>query len=180
MTRANTRHCVNSLSMDFVSQSLSEAYFAGGCFWGVEALLEELPGVNSVESGYMGGHKDNPRYKEVITGRTGHAEAVRVYYDPSKIEFRQLAKMFFEIHDPTQVDRQGPDIGPQYRSAVFYTSPEQKKITEELIQILSSKGEKVATQVQPAGAFWPAEAYHQNYYERTGKEPYCHSRVIRF
>lgn len=180
MTRQNTRHCVNSVSMDFVSKSLEEAYFAGGCFWGVEYLLEKMDGVHDVVSGYMGGTVSNPAYRAVITGKTGHAEAVRVYYDPSKISYRQLAKMFFEIHDPTQVDRQGPDIGNQYRSAVFVTTPKQRTIVEELIQTLKKKGLKVVTTIHSAQAFWPAERYHQDYYVRTGKEPYCHGYVKRF
>jgi peptide methionine sulfoxide reductase msrA/msrB len=179
-TANNTRHCVNSLSLDFVSEPMEEAYFAGGCFWGVEALLEEAPGVNRVESGYMGGTKRNPGYREVTTGRTGHAEVVRVLYNPEKTPFETLAKLFFEIHDPTQVNRQGPDIGNQYRSAVFYGNETQKEVTEKLIGILRAKGFSIATTVEPAQEFWPAEDYHQDYYKRTGKAPYCHSYEPRF
>lgn len=180
MTDKNTRHCVNSLAMDFVERPLEEAYFAGGCFWGVEALLEELPGVQTVESGYMGGRVQSPTYTQISSGRTGHAEAVRVLYDPGTIGFETLAKAFFEIHDPTEVNRQGPDVGTQYRSAVFTTTAAQRESVEGLISLLRKKGLAVSTEVQPAGKFWPAEAYHQDYYERTGKAPYCHARVERF
>lgn len=158
----------------------ARAIFAGGCFWGVEHYLEMAPGVLSVTSGYIGGELENPTYQDVSYKKTGHAEAVEVVYDPSKTDFETLAKLFFEIHDPTQVNRQGPDIGEQYRSAVFYLDEEQKAITEKLIGLLEDKGYNVATQVVPAGKFWPAEDYHQDYYAKTGKEPYCHSRVERF
>ena len=129
MTERNTRHCVNSISIDFEAapEETAEAFFAGGCFWGVEHLLAQQPGVLSVESGYMGGHVDKPSYEQVCSGDSGHAEAVRVAYDPDKVAYRTLAKLFFEIHDPTQVDRQGPDRGPQYRSAVFYADPDQRR-----------------------------------------------------
>ena len=157
-----------------------KAYFAGGCFWGVEHLLQEVDGVESVVSGYMGGHTDNPTYEEVCDGTTGHAETVEVVFDPTKTDYETLAKLFFEIHDPTQVNRQGPDRGAQYRSAVFYVDDNQKMITEKLIGILKGKGLKVATEVSEAGTFYPAEAYHQDYYDRTGKTPYCHFRVERF
>ena len=166
--------------MDFVDDSREEAYFAGGCFWGVEYLLEKMDGVHDVVSGYMGGTVPNPAYRAVVSGKTGHAEAVRVYYDSSKVSYRDLAKMFFEIHDPTQVNRQGPDIGNQYRSAIYVTTPAQRKTAEELIRTLEEKGLKVATSVHDAGAFWPAEAYHQDYYVKTGKEPYCHAYEKRF
>ena len=128
----------------------------------------------------MGGALKNPSYEAICTGKTGHAEAVRVRYDPTKVTFETLAKMFFEIHDPTQVDRQGPDRGPQYRSAVFVTSKDQEKTTLRLIGLLKKKGLKVVTQVADAEVFWPAEAYHQDYYVRTGKAPYCHAHTPRF
>ncbi len=180
MTGKNTRHCVNSLSMDFVSHALEEAYFAGGCFWGVEALLENLPGVEEVVSGYMGGRVSNPSYKDVVRGTTGHAETVRVLFDPNKTSYETLTRMFFEIHDPTQVDRQGPDRGTQYRSAIFFSDDTQRKIATDLKGVLAKKGYKVATVIEKAGAFWPAEEYHQDYYARSGKAPYCHARVKRF
>lgn len=154
-------------------------YFAGGCFWGVEHFLEEMPGVLDVESGYMGGSAA-PTYEEVSTGTTGHAETVRVTFDPGKITYEAVAKRFFEIHDPTQVGRQGPDIGDQYRSAVFVTGPEQRAVIDGLIGRLKANGYKVATEVAEADKFWLAEAYHQDYYERTRKVPYCHAPVPRF
>ncbi|MBN2797666.1 MAG: bifunctional methionine sulfoxide reductase B/A protein [Deltaproteobacteria bacterium] len=179
-TEEDTRHCVNSLSLGFSEAPLAEAYFAGGCFWGVEHYLQAVPGVKSVVSGYMGGDKPNPTYREVSTGRTGYAETVQVRYDPHQVQYRELAKLFFEIHDPTQRGRQGPDIGDQYRSAVFTVSEEQAAATSELITTLKRRGYDVATEVKPAGVFWPAEDYHQDYYQRTGKTPYCHARVERF
>lgn len=156
------------------------AYFAGGCFWGVEHYLEQLDGVISVESGYMGGHVEAPTYEQVTSHTSGHLEAVEVRFDPAKISYEAVAKRFFEIHDPTQADGQGPDIGPQYLSAVFYTSPEQKQTTEALIDTLEARGYAVVTEVRPADRFWKAEAYHQDYYANTGKTPYCHGRVKRF
>ena len=160
--------------------STERAYLAGGCFWGVEHFLEELDGVVDVRSGYMGGHVPDPTYRQVSSGRTGHAETVEVVFDPQKVTFETIARTFFEIHDPTQLNRQGPDVGTQYRSAVFYTDAEQKAVTEELIEILGENGYDVVTQVEEAGTFWPAEAYHQDYYEKTGKTPYCHGYVERF
>jgi len=185
-TAKNTRHCVNSISLKFVPASASaevkteKAYFAGGCFWGTEYLLQQAPGVISTQVGYMGGAKDNPTYKEVCYTETGHAEAVEVVFDPSKTNFETLAKLFFEIHDPTQVDRQGPDVGDQYRSEVFFVDDNQKATTEKLIGLLRDKGLKVATTLSKADTFWPAEDYHQDYYTKTGKEPYCHIYTKRF
>jgi peptide methionine sulfoxide reductase msrA/msrB len=183
-TAKNTRHCVNSVSLNFVpAESASQtdtAYFAGGCFWGVEYNLEKIDGVISVTSGYMGGHKDDPTYKEVCYTNTGHAETVQVIFDPSKTDFETLARLFFEIHDPTQANRQGPDVGEQYRSAIFYTSDSQKDISEKLIKILKDKGYDVVTRLEKAGTFWKAEDYHQDYYNKTGKEPYCHIYQKRF
>ena len=128
----------------------------------------------------MGGAKDVPTYEEVSSGDTGHAETVRVTFDPKKVSYEAVAKRFFEIHDPTEVDRQGPDIGTQYRSAVFVTGPEQRAVVEGLIARLKANGYAVATTIDDAGSFWPAEEYHQNYYVRTRKEPYCHTPVPRF
>jgi peptide methionine sulfoxide reductase msrA/msrB len=185
LTSANTRHCVNSLSMEFVrradvSERFRKAVFAGGCFWGVEYYLQTMPGVIRAVSGYTGGTRKNPTYKEVCGGRTGHIEAVEVLYDPRQITYEALARMFFEIHDPTQVNRQGPDVGEQYKSVVFYADEKQKKTAEELIGILKDKGLKVATELRPAAIFYEAEENHQDYYFRKGSTPYCHSRVRRF
>ncbi|MBQ4279592.1 MAG: bifunctional methionine sulfoxide reductase B/A protein [Rikenellaceae bacterium] len=185
-TPKNTRHCVNSVSMEFVPADEAKtartdtAIFAGGCFWGVEHLMQQAPGVLTVESGYTGGRTAHPTYEQVCSHTTGHAEAVRVTFDPSKTDYETLARLFFEIHDPTQADGQGPDIGDQYRSEVFYNSPEQKAAAEKLIARLKAKGYRVVTKVTPATAFWPAEPYHQDYYERKGSQPYCHRRVKRF
>lgn len=183
MTDKNTRHCVNSISLSFESSSQSPtdtAIFANGCFWGTEYHLQKVDGVIDTKPGYIGGHVKNPSYKQVCTGMTGHAEAVRVIYNPDSVRYETLAKLFFETHDPTQVDGQGPDIGNQYRTEVFYTNDEQKKIAEDLIQQLRDKGLDVATKVTPAAAFWVAEKYHQDYYLNNGKTPYCHSYIKRF
>ena len=184
LTPKNTRHCVNSVSLDFVPVEtyvrVEKAYFAGGCFWGIEHLLSRQEGVLETEVGYMGGAAQSPTYQEVCNGQTGHAETVEVIFDPSVTSFETLAKYFFEIHDPTQSNRQGPDVGPQYRSAVLVTSDKQEKVTLELITILKEKGFDVVTEVAPAGEFWAAEKYHQDYYQNTGKTPYCHSYQKRF
>ncbi len=183
-TDKNTRHCVNSVSIEFIpaakTTASDTAYFAGGCFWGVEYYMEKAEGVVSVVSGYMGGDKKNPTYREVSNHSTGHAEVVRVIFYPSEISYRQLAMLFFEIHDPTQVNRQGPDVGEQYRSEVFFNNKEQKQIAENLISVLQNKGYKVATKVTPADVFWKAENYHQDYYEKKKDTPYCHTYIKRF
>jgi peptide methionine sulfoxide reductase msrA/msrB len=181
MTSKSTRHCANSVSLDFVAESDQQsAIFAGGCFWGVEHHLAKVPGVLSTTVGYVGGKTKTPTYREVCTKTTGHAEAVEVRFDASKVSYETLARLFFEIHDPTQVNRQGPDVGNQYRSAVFYTDEKQRETTEKLIGLLEAKGLDVATQVVKAARFWPAEDYHQDYYVKTGKQPYCHTRTKRF
>ncbi|NLI78705.1 MAG: bifunctional methionine sulfoxide reductase B/A protein [Candidatus Riflebacteria bacterium] len=156
------------------------AYFAGGCFWGVEHLMQQVKGVQTVTSGFMGGTVENPTYRQVCNHDTGHAEAVEVVFDPRQTTFEELARLFFEIHDPTQVDGQGPDLGDQYRSEVFFTSEAQKATAEKLIGILRSKGLNVVTRVTPAATFWKAEEYHQDYYRKSGGTPYCHRRVKRF
>jgi peptide methionine sulfoxide reductase msrA/msrB len=184
-TPKDTRHCVNSQSLDFVPAILDAgtygtALFAGGCFWGVEYFLQKEPGVVAVVSGYTGGSVKNPSYREVCTGTTGHAETVKVTYDVKKTNYETLLKLFLEIHDPTQVGRQGPDIGDQYRSEIFYKNDAQKAIAIKYIDILKDKGMKVATRVTRATEFYPAEEYHQDYYFRNGKVPYCHGYVERF
>ncbi|MCW8795433.1 MAG: bifunctional methionine sulfoxide reductase B/A protein [Chlorobium sp.] len=189
MTDKNARYCVNSISLDFKDEGASDAavagttqkaVFAGGCFWGVEYHFQKVAGVKSVTSGYTGGSKADPTYKEVSSGRTGHAEAVEVEYDPSVVSYETLAKLFFEVHDPTQLNRQGPDMGTQYRSAVYYANDEEKKIAEKLIGELKANGYDVVTEVEAASEFYPAEDYHQDYYEKTGKQPYCHIYEKRF
>jgi peptide methionine sulfoxide reductase msrA/msrB len=156
------------------------AIFASGCFWGTEYHFQRAPGVLSTRVGYTGGHKDNPTYREVCTGTTGHAEAIEVVYDPDQTDYETLARLFFETHDPTQIGGQGPDIGDQYRSVVFYVDDEQRIVTEKLIGLLTDMGYTVATEVEPASKFWPAEDYHQQYYDKTGKTPYCHIYTPRF
>ena len=183
-TPKNTRHCVNSISLVFIPDTDSErtkkAYFAGGCFWGVEYFFEHMEGVVSAVSGYMGGSKEYPSYREVCSGNTGHLETVEISYDPQKISYEALVKYFFEIHDPTQTDGQGPDLGEQYLSAVFYSTEEEKKTAEKLIALLEAKGFSVTTRLIPAKQFWKAEDYHQNYYEQKKGIPYCHRPVKRF
>ncbi len=150
------------------------AVFAAGCFWGVEHLFKKLDGVLSTTVGYTGGHLDNPTYEDVKTGTTGHYEAVLVEYDPQRISYEDLVKYFFEIHDFTQEDGQGPDIGPQYRSNIFYVDDEQKKVAEKIIFRLLQLGYDVKTGLSRFERFWSAEDYHQDYYDKTGHSPYCH------
>ena len=183
-TPKNERHCVNSISLDFV-EAASESHrdtaiFAGGCFWGVEYYMKKIKGVISTQVGYTGGKTDNPTYKQVCTGTTGHYEAIEVVFDPAQTTYEAVARMFFETHDPTQWNHQGPDWGEQYRSAVFYRTPAQKATTEKLISLLKEKGFKVVTEVLPAKTFWKAEDYHQDYYEHKGEAPYCHGYEKRF
>lgn len=180
------RYCLNSASLEFFEKGAElakaaqpiptqTAYFAGGCFWGVEDRFQQTPGVIDAVSGYMGGHDADPTYREVCSGETGHAETVRVVFDPARITFAQLLDVFFKYHDPTQLNRQGPDVGTQYRSAIFADDAEQLKAAAAFVQAQQSnarfKGRKVITQVVPkeqGGVFHPAEAYHQDYHERNG------------
>jgi peptide methionine sulfoxide reductase msrA/msrB len=176
-TPKNVRHCVNSISLDFVpaeEHGTERAIFASGCFWGTEYHLQKVPGVISTTVGYTGGDVENPTYKQVCTDKTGHAEAVEVIYDPSKTTYEQLARLFFETHDFTQLNRQGPDVGKQYRSGIFYLDEEQKLLAAKLVETLKQKGLDVKTELTQAGRFWPAEEYHQDYYKNNGKVPYCH------
>ncbi len=179
-TEKNTRHCVNSTSLTFKSienccEQHGFAYFAAGCFWGVEHHFENFKGVHSAVSGYMGGHLDNPDYHSVCTGTTGHLEVVRVEYDECQVSFKELAKLFFEIHDFTQNNGQGPDIGSQYLSAIFYLNDAQKRVALELVDELEDLNFKVATSLHEASNFYEAEDYHQDYYKKNGKTPYCHA-----
>ncbi|WP_301233989.1 peptide-methionine (S)-S-oxide reductase MsrA [Pandoraea cepalis] len=162
----------NSLS----NTHMEVATLAGGCFWCLEACYQQLDGVKSVVSGYEGGHVDNPTYEQVCEGETGHAEVVRLTYDPSVVTFEELLVVFFQIHDPTTVNRQGNDIGTQYRSAIFYQDEAQKTAAEHLIAELMAEmtyAHPIVTQVVPAQTFWPAEAYHQNYFRQHPDQGYC-------
>ncbi len=156
------------------------AYFAGGCFWGVEYYFQNLEGVISTKVGFMGGFVSNPTYKQVCSENTGHAETLEVKFDNQKTSFETLAKLFFEIHDSTQINRQGPDIGTQYRSAVFFKNEKQKEIVLNLINFLKEKGIDAVTQLLPTTTFWEAEDYHQKYYLYKGQKPYCHFRKLIF
>lgn len=181
LTSKNTRHCVNSLSMDFIGQEdLQSAVYAGGCFWGVQYLMQKAKGVLLTEVGYSGGHTKNPTYKEVCNGDTGHFEVIKVVFNKKLTEYRTITKLFFEIHNPEQTNGQGPDIGQQYLSKIFYADAAQKQTAQELIDILKEKGLNVATELLPAAEFWPAEDYHQNYYNHKGTAPYCHAYTKRF
>jgi peptide-methionine (S)-S-oxide reductase len=152
-----------------------QATFGAGCFWGVEYVLRKVPGVLDVKVGYSGGTTPNPTYREVCSHTTGHAEVAQVTFDPARVSYDQLLEVFWALHDPTQVDRQGPDIGDQYRSVVFTHSPEQQAAAEasrDRAQMKLSK--KIATQIEPLVVFYPGEDYHQAYYEKNGQTPYCH------
>lgn len=183
-TDKDTRHCVNSISLKFMPEqnepTTQKAIFAGGCFWGVEYYFQHAEGVLSTSVGYTGGHTEYPTYKEVCSGTTGHIEAIEVVFDPKQTSYEELARLFFEIHDPTQVNRQGPDIGEQYQSAIFYIDEDQKRIAESLISILEEKGFNIATKLIPASEFWEAEDYHQDYYQNKRSQPYCHIYTRRF
>jgi peptide methionine sulfoxide reductase msrA/msrB len=184
LTVKNTRHCVNSAALTFVpaysDQQYEYAYLAGGCFWGVEHLLSSVAGVIQCVSGYMGGKGVYPTYEDICSGSTDHVEAVQVVFDPQKLAYELLLKHFFELHDPNQIDRQGPDRGSQYRSAIFYLSYKQYQVANQTINQLETKGYAVATKVHPASTFYKAEEYHQNYYIKTGRAPYCHFITKRF
>ena len=183
-TSTNTRHCVNSIALNFIGASpvpLTErAILASGCFWGTEYHLSKMDGVISTTVGYTGGHKAKPTYQQVSAGKTGHAEAIEVIFDPSRVTYEEIARLFFETHDPTQSNRQGPDIGHQYRSAIFYLNDEQKATAEKLIGLLREKGYDVVTEVTAVSTFWEAENYHQDYYATKGTLPYCHFYEQKF
>ncbi|MEO1128364.1 MAG: bifunctional methionine sulfoxide reductase B/A protein [Planctomycetota bacterium] len=178
------RYCLNSASLDFVPKGeempersravkTEAAYFAGGCFWGVEDRFQQIPGVLDAASGYQGGNVDNPTYKQVCSGATGHAESVRVLFDPNRVSFDELLEYFFQFHDPTQLNRQGPDYGTQYRSAIFVASDEQR---EQALAFIAAQqdadrfnGRKIVTQVNPPAMFYMAEEYHQDYNAKHGR-----------
>ena len=152
------------------------ATLAGGCFWCLEAVCDELRGVVDVTSGYAGGHVPNPSYQQVCGGDTGHAEVVRIAFDPSKVSYREILEVFFTIHDPTTLNRQGADVGTQYRSAIFYHSDEQKRVAEEVMSEIAAEGiwkNPIVTELQPAPEFYPAEDYHQEYFARNPNQGYC-------
>lgn len=184
------RYCLNSAALEFVERGRpvpegsrparrEKAYFAAGCFWGVEYAFSKYPGVIDAVSGYQNGTADHPSYEEVCSGRTGHAEAVRVTYDPARASYEDLVRFFFRIHDPTEIDRQGPDIGTQYRSALFTVDDDQRAVAERVKAELEAadlfRGRPIATQIEPARTFWEAEDYHQGYHARGGGA--CHPNV---
>jgi peptide-methionine (S)-S-oxide reductase len=155
---------------------METATLGGGCFWCLEAVYDEMAGVDAVDSGYMGGHVKNPSYREVCGGRTGHAEVVQIRFDPSVVSYRDILDVFFAIHDPTTPDRQGNDVGPQYRSVVFYHSDAQRAAAEEKIREMEAQGtwrNPIVTQVTPATEFYVAEDYHQEYFRNNPNQPYC-------
>ena len=161
---------------------MSTLILGAGCFWGVEVLFEEMPGVSSVISGYSGGHVANPTYEQVCTGQTGHVEVVKIDYDNSVVSFGELLDKFFFIHDPTTANRQGPDVGQQYKSAIFYNNDEEKSLAEQKIKEIDASGEhsnKVVTEVLEAATFYPAEEYHQDYVEKNGKVCY-HQLYVQY
>ncbi len=153
---------------------MEKAIFAGGCFWGVEALFQELDGVADTTCGYTGGHTENPTYRQVCSHSTGHAEAVEVVYDPSKVSYEDLCLYFWRLHDPTTMNRQGPDVGDQYRSAIFYLNPEQKAVADKAEVVAQKKWKKpIVTEITAATKFYPAEEYHQDYFKKHGGHG-CH------
>jgi len=162
------------------NKHLETAIFAGGCFWGVQYYFEKAKGVTNTVVGYIGGHVANPSYEDVCSHTSGHYEAIKVTYDPSITSYEAMAKLFFDIHDPTQTDGQGPDIGEQYLSVIFYADDMQRQIAQKLIDQLTKKGLKIATQLKKATTFYPAEGYHQHHYDHEGTTPYCHRFVDKF
>lgn len=184
-TETGMRYCVNSLSLEFVPENKLQKndtiVLGGGCFWCVEAVYELLDGVVKVESGYAGGTVKNPTYKQVCTGNTGHAEVVKVIYNPVKISLEKILEVYFTVHDPTTLNRQGADVGTQYRSVVFYTNENQKKTVEKMIVLLTTKNAfdaPIVTEVKSLKNFFSAEGYHQDYYELNKTEPYCKMVIL--
>lgn len=166
----------SNTTMAVDTSKLASATFGAGCFWCVEAVFEELKGVVDAEAGYSGGHIKNPGYREVTTGRTGHAEVARIYYDPNVITFEQLVTVFFHTHDPTTLNRQGADRGTQYRSAIFYHDAEQKEVAEQVMQEIDASdlwSDPIVTEISPLENYYVAEEYHQQYYENNSSQPYC-------
>lgn len=166
-----------------MSTNRDVATFAAGCFWGVEDIFRTQPGVLATEVGYTGGHTENPTYKQVCNEQTGHAEATKVTFDPEKTSYEKLVRTFFDLHDPTTMNRQGPDVGSQYRSAIFYHSPQQKQIAEKVINELNASGkysDPIVTELVPVPVFWRAEEYHQKYFMKNPDDPrVCHTLPIK-
>ena len=157
-------------------KTLEVATLAGGCFWCIEAAFSIIKGVERIEPGYTGGHVENPSYEQVSSGATGHAEAAQIYFDPKVISYKEILEIFFAMHDPTSLNRQGADVGTQYRSAIFYDDEEQKAVAEKLIDELNREGiwdKPIVTSVEPLKKFYPAEVYHKDYYKKHPREPYC-------
>ena len=183
LTEKNTRHCVNSVSMVFrpdleahENDTLQTAVFASGCYWGTQYWFAQQKGVVSSQVGYAGGWLKNPTYEQVCTGQTGHHEAVQVVYNPKEVSFEELLRLYFNTHDPEQIDGQGPDIGSQYLSAIFYTTASQKQEAEKILERLKEKGIKPSTEIIPLDIFYPEQQdYHQMYYQKKGTKPYCHA-----
>ncbi len=176
-TEKQTRHCVNSISMKFIAdadKALQKSYFASGCFWGTEYFFMKADGVKQTNVGFMGGNVDNPTYEQVCQKNTGHLEVTEVIWDPTVTTYEKMVKLFFETHNFTQTNGQGPDIGPQYLSCIFYSNEKEKDIATKYISILTERGFKVATTLKPTSTFWKAENYHQQYYAGKGMTPYCH------
>ena len=158
------------------NDNFETATLAAGCFWCVEAVFDDLEGVTDVVSGYSGGHKENPTYAQVFTGETGHAEVVQITFDPKIISYDDILRVFFTVHDPTTLNRQGNDVGTQYRSAIFYHNPEQKRTAEEIRDEIAAAGiydDPIVTEITPFDRFWPAEDYHQEYFANNPNQPYC-------
>lgn len=183
-TATGMRYCVNSLSLDFQKElkpnKMEQITLGGGCFWCIEAAFESLNGVISAESGYAGGHKQNPTYKEVCEGTTGHAEVVKVTFDPQIINLQTILEVFFNMHDPTTLNRQGGDVGTQYRSAIFYHKPSQKVIIDNIMTILEKEkvfDNKIVTEVVEINNYYPAEDYHQEYYFNNKNQSYCQAVI---
>lgn len=182
-TPKQTRHCVNSISLKFIPASqegTNKVYFSSGCFWGTEYFFMKAPGVKKTSVGFMGWHVNNPTYEQVCQKNTGHLETTEVIFDPTVTTYEEMVKLFFETHDFTQVNGQGPDIGPQYLSCIFYSTQMEKEIAEKYIHLLTGKGYNVATMLKPASTFWKAENYHQQYYAHKGTKPYCHKYTSIF
>ena len=174
------RYCINSASMKLIEEDKTEAtaILGGGCFWCTEAVFQRIKGVTKVESGYSGGAIKNPTYKEICTGKTGHAEVIKITYNPEILPYADLLRIFFSTHDPTTLNRQGYDSGTQYRSVIFFRDENEQKIAEEVKEEMKTYfDDPIVTEVSPLAAYYPAEDYHQNYYNQNGQQPYCRAVI---